>query len=117
MALTSRWRWTISSQPVYRGQLWVIQTAAMRDRLTPGTEAEAYRDAYQQRFGATPPFHALYLADALYFIASAVSDPKTEGLPVVDRLAAVTSFDAPSGSIAIQDDRSLTFDMTLVRLH
>ena len=98
------------------GQLWAIQTEAMRDHLTPGTEAEAYRNAYQQRFGAAPPFHALYLADALYFIASAVSNPKTEGLPVVDRLAAVTSFDAPSGSITIQDDRSLIFDMALVRL-
>jgi ABC-type branched-subunit amino acid transport system substrate-binding protein len=87
--------------------LWLIETEAMREMLREDSEAYAYREAYQAKFGELPQFHALYLADALYFIAAAVSDEATANRPIVERLQAVSNFEGPSGEISVTPERTL----------
>ena len=97
------------------GSLWVIETATMRDSLTVGSEAQAFREAYVARFGEIPPFHALYLADALYFIANAEHG---SGLESVDTLTVIEKTDfvdriiAASGKIDISRENTLRYEMT-----
>lgn len=84
--------------------LWAVETEAMRETLRQGSEAEAYRIAYRQKFGSVPPFHALYMADALYFVAEAHASPRSPSLSELDRVRAVRGFEGPSGRIRIGED-------------
>lgn len=96
--------------------LWVVQTEAMAQDLPPGTEAAEFRSAYVAAHGELPPFHALYLADAIYFAASArLLEPDPE-LHEIERAARVGEFDGASGRITILPDRTLRFVMTVQRV-
>jgi len=90
--------------------LWVVETEAMRDELPAGSEAAAFRAAYQQRFGVRPPFHALYMADALYFAAAAASGAQGP-TAAIDRAKAVREFAGPSGTIRIGEDGVLQLEL------
>lgn len=89
--------------------LWVVETEAMKDELAKGSEADAFRAAYRDKYGTTPPFHALYMADALYFaaVASSTAAPAS----AIERAAAVREFPGPSGSIRIGNDGVLQLEL------
>jgi ABC-type branched-subunit amino acid transport system substrate-binding protein len=95
--------------------LWVVQTEAMSEELPAGAEAAAFRRDYVATNGQAPPFHALYLADAIYFAASArlqLPDPEVDE---VTRAASVNEFDGASGRITVLPDRTLRFVMNIHR--
>ena len=97
------------------GPLWVIETATMRDSIVSGSEAQSFREEYRSRFGEAPPFHALYLADALYFIAdaeSSLSNASADTLDVVEKADLVEKFKAASGEISISPTNTLRYDMS-----
>jgi ABC-type branched-subunit amino acid transport system substrate-binding protein len=91
--------------------LWVVETEAMKDELPKGSEAEAFRTSYREKFGAVPPFHALYMADALYFAAAAVSSTAAPVATALDRASAVREFAGPSGTIRIGNDGVLQLEL------
>lgn len=92
--------------------LWLIETEAMRSELPRTSEASQFRSAYRQRFGEAPPFQALYLADALYFIAQGWSAKPDANLPEGERARAVRSFDGASGRIEVTEEGVLRFVMS-----
>jgi ABC-type branched-subunit amino acid transport system substrate-binding protein len=94
--------------------LWLIETEAMKEELREDSEANQYRMLYKAERGEMPPFHALYLADALYFIAEAYSKPGQAATPYSDPvtlLNQVTGFEGPSGITFLEKDRTLRFEM------
>lgn len=95
--------------------LWAVETEAMKDKLAEGSEADAFRTAYRDRFGSIPPFHALYMADALYFIAAASSENSVKDADAMRRLRAVREFSGPSGTIKIGADGVLQLDLSVQR--
>jgi ABC-type branched-subunit amino acid transport system substrate-binding protein len=98
-----------------KGGLWSIRTEAMSATLPADSEASTFRGLYQARYGgAIPPFNALYLADALYFIEAAHRGTDTEN--VIARAAAVREFDGASGHITVGPDSTLQYKMSAERL-
>lgn len=99
------------------GPLWLIRTSAMQDTLPPNSEAAAFRELYENEYGERPPFHALYLADALFFIANAaINEPGLARADPPAALARVESFDGPSGKINVNADMTLEFEMHAERV-
>jgi ABC-type branched-subunit amino acid transport system substrate-binding protein len=92
-----------------KGSLWVVQTEAMQENLTPDSEPQLFRQAYQQQYKEIPAFHSLYIADALYFIAESQNKNKGSQLPAADQLKSVTSFVGASGQINLNQDGTLRF--------
>lgn len=92
--------------------LWAVETEAMIETLRPGSEADAFRAAFRQKYDTVPPFHALYMADALYFIAAAHRSPGSPTLSELDRVRAVRDFEGPSGAIRVGEDGVLEFELT-----
>jgi len=93
------------------GPLWLVETEAMREQVQPGSEVQLFRDAYREKFKDTPPFHSLYLADAIYF-AAAAHQGTVPNTTEVEKAKTVRSFDSASGHIDIGDDGNLRFVMT-----
>jgi ABC-type branched-subunit amino acid transport system substrate-binding protein len=93
------------------GPLWVVETEAMREQVKPGSEVAGFREAFRQKYNETPPFHALYLADALYFIVAAHEQSAAPNTSEVDRVKAVRSFEGASGHIDVVEDGNLRFEM------
>lgn len=91
--------------------LWAVETEAMGESLRPASEAEAFRAEYSKRYGSAPPFHALYMADALYFIAAAHRASAKPGREL-ELARSVRSFEGPSGTIRVGDDSVLEFNMS-----
>lgn len=97
--------------------LWVVETEAMKGVLSAGSEAELFRTAYQKAYGLQPPFHALYLADALYFIATANSASEMgSAKSTIDKASAVRIFDGPSGTIRIGEDGVLALNLSIRKI-
>lgn len=94
-----------------KGGLWVIETEAMQDTLRAGSEAQAFRAQYERTFGQTPPFHALYLADGLYFIATSFGDSIPRQDDNLERLEATHSFEGASGNVTVGTDGVLRYTM------
>lgn len=95
--------------------LWLIRTESMADHPND-PETVAFREAYVEEYGERPPFHALYLADALYFVAEAGVIGDSLGLSApVEMAREVESFSAASGHIRLAPDRTLRFNMTVDR--
>lgn len=93
--------------------LWTVETEAMKDDLPKGSEAEAFRAEYRAKFGSAPPFHALYMADALYFaVASLDAAPGQAGVGAIERASEVRSIEGPSGTINIGTDGVLKLNLT-----
>ena len=98
-----------------KGDLWSIRTEAMGTTLPPGSEASTFRSEYQKRHGGeTPPFHALYLSDAVYFIDAA--HRAAGGGDAITRAAAVRTFDGASGRVEVTPDGVLQFKMSAEKL-
>jgi branched-chain amino acid transport system substrate-binding protein len=95
-----------------KGPLWVVETESMREQVAAGSELQQFRDAYRQKYNESPPFHALYLADAIYFAAAAQAGKADPNRSEVDRAKAVRSFDAASGRIEVGEDGILRFVMS-----
>lgn len=98
-----------------KSPLWVVKTEAMADVLPAGSEAEGFRRAFTARTGTTPPFHALYLADGVYFAASAQRLVQPGDSPT-EAAGKVRTFDGPSGTINVSEDGVLQFVMTIARV-
>jgi ABC-type branched-subunit amino acid transport system substrate-binding protein len=98
------------------GPFFAIQTEAMQTELRAESEASAFRREYEAAEKGTPPFHALYLADALYFIAEAHRSPSPAST-VVERQAAVRNFESASGTISVNADGTLSLIMQARKLH
>ncbi len=98
-----------------KGPLWLVETESMLADPAPGSEVALFRAAYEKAFGETPAFYSLYLADALYFVAKAVSAPGADKRSAVEAANAVTEFVGASGDIRILGDRTLQFNMRLRR--
>jgi len=96
--------------------LWAVETEAMSPSLKPGTEAAAFRGQYVTDHQEPPPFHALYLADAVYFIAAAWLQNPDPSLDEVARVNSVRTFDGASGHIEISSDGILQFVMSTRRV-
>jgi ABC-type branched-subunit amino acid transport system substrate-binding protein len=94
-----------------KGGLWVVETEAMKEELPQGSEAQLFRAAYKQRYNEAPPFHSLYFADALYYIAAAHNKNNELNVPEAERLKSIRSFDSASGRIEVGDDGVLRFVM------
>jgi ABC-type branched-subunit amino acid transport system substrate-binding protein len=99
-----------------KGPLWLVETEAMQNELPEGTEAQLFRTLYKQQYNEVPPFHSLYLADALYFIAAAWNNSPDINLSEVERIKQVREFNGPSGHIEINPDNTLQFNMTARRV-
>jgi len=95
-----------------KGGLWIVETEAMREELPQGSEAQLFRAAYKQKHNEAPPFHSLYFADALYFIAAAHGKNSDPNVPEAERLKPIRTFDSASGRIDVGDDGVLRFVMT-----
>ena len=94
--------------------LWLIETEAMKEELRKDGEAQKYRELYAKKYGETPPFHALYLADALYFMAEAYEKSDRNRFQLSDPvslLGQVTAFEGPSGITFLEKDRTVRFEM------
>lgn len=99
-----------------RGDLWAIETEAMRAELTANSEAAGFREQYRAKYGDIPPFHALYLADGVYFIAESRRDEATVGTSVVDRVRRLRSFSGASGEVTITPSGDLRYRMAARQL-
>lgn len=95
--------------------LWAVETEAMGEALRSGSEADAFRAEFRRRYGYPPPFHALYMADALYFVAAAHRSPAGQ-TSESDLVRAVSQFEGPSGTITIGKDGVLEFAMSSKKL-
>lgn len=93
------------------GPLWLIETEAMRDNLRKDSEAYIFRSKYLKEYGETPPFHALYIADALYFIASAWNETKNGNIAIGEQIKHINSFEGASGHVDITNDGILQYQM------
>lgn len=91
------------------GGLWLIQTEAMSGAMPEGSEAAAFRKAFMAKHNASPPFHALYIADGLYFIGEAYKDGC--GATPVECVGRVESFESASGRVAIGNNGILEYRM------
>lgn len=98
------------------GPLWLVQTESMAKSPSPGSEVARFRAAYQETFNEQPAFYSLFLADALYFVAAAMSAPDVAGLSTVAAADAVTEFSSASGQIQVLPDRTLELRMHLTRV-
>jgi ABC-type branched-subunit amino acid transport system substrate-binding protein len=98
------------------GPLWVVETEAMQENLRAGSEAELFRNAYRQRHNETPPFHALYMADALYFIVAAQNEANKQNVQSVELVKRVRTFESASGQIGAGEDGNLRFVMSARRI-
>lgn len=94
------------------GPLWLVETEAMQETLRAGSEAQAFRDAYKQQYNEVPPFHSLYLADALYFISTAQDITRGQNLTTVERAQRVRQFESASGRVDVGEDGILRFAMS-----
>lgn len=81
-----------------RVPVWSVRTTAMQERLPVGTEPALYRDRFMAKYGEAVPFHALYLADGIYFSAAAAGDG---GAFSPNTLQQVTQFQSASGPITV----------------
>ena len=95
------------------GPLWLVETEAMTASFAPDSEVAKFRKAYVAAFSETPAFYTLYIADALYFIASGADLYKNRINAPVEALNAVTRFDSASGTIRINSDHTLAFVMRI----
>jgi len=95
------------------GTLWVLKTEAMDDTLQPGTEAAAFRSAYKNKYNENPPFHSLYLADAIYWIAKCSLKGKDSLLFETNR---VNLFNGPSGTVKINPDATISLNIRAEKL-
>ena len=94
-----------------KNPLWLVQTEAMGDTLSPDSEASKFRQAYRDATGKNPAFYSLYLADGIYFIAEgSAHNPAANSTPR-QRVAAVREFQAASGRNHVNDDGTLGFVM------
>jgi ABC-type branched-subunit amino acid transport system substrate-binding protein len=95
--------------------LWAIETEAMGAELPPGSEAAAFRQAYRATHGEAAPFHALYLADGLYFIAAGHATGAPDSSAVA-RIRGVRSFAGASGEVTVTGDGDLRYRMSARQL-
>jgi len=98
------------------GPLWLVETESMAKSPSPDSEVARFRAAYQKAFNEQPAFYSLYLADALYFVAAAMSVPDAPRQSTVAAANAVTGFSGASGQIRVLPDRTLAFRMHLSRV-
>lgn len=91
--------------------VWLIETEAMREDLTPDSEAAAFRQTYEAMFNEQPPFHALYLADGLYIIAEGESREAAKEESPTETIESVREIESASGHIEILEDGTLRFQM------
>ncbi len=95
-----------------KGPLWLVQTEAMQDSLPQDSEAQLFRSAYLAKYNEKPPFHALYLADALYFLAAGSAGNAEAPAPaIVEHLGRVRNFESASGRIEVDENGVLRFVM------
>ncbi|MFO0927855.1 MAG: ABC transporter substrate-binding protein, partial [Gemmataceae bacterium] len=94
-----------------KGGLWLVETESMRGELPHDGEAHQFREAYRAKFGDVPPFHALYLADAFYFVAAAHRENPQRELSELDRMGGVRQFQSASGLIQVNKDGTLRYEM------
>jgi ABC-type branched-subunit amino acid transport system substrate-binding protein len=95
--------------------LWAIETEAMREELPGDSEAAAFRQAYRSKHGDSPPFHALYLADGLYFIAESYRGGAPDA-SAVQRTRDVRSFAGASGAVTVTPEGDLRYRMSARQL-
>lgn len=93
--------------------LWSVVTESMEEKLPEGSEAEIFRRIYNDKYGSPPPFHALYMADALYFIASAESSLGSADVNAIGKAKLVHHFVSPSGTIQIDNNGVLLFNLQI----
>lgn len=100
-----------------QGALWLVETESMVADPKSGSEVAIFRDAYSKRFGDTPAFYTLYLADAVYFAAAAEDGKASASMTTVDAANRVTEFEGASGQIRVLPNRTLAFEMRFIRAH